>query len=33
MEVNQILKHILILSAVSLYAGQIKQEKQLIING
>ncbi len=33
MEVNQILKHVVILSAVSLYAGPIKQENLLIING
>ena len=31
--VNQILKHIIILSAVNLYVGPIKQEKLLIING
>ncbi len=29
MKVTQILKHILILGAASLYAGQIKQEMQL----
>jgi hypothetical protein len=33
MVINQILKHNIIQSAVNLYAGPIKQEKLLIING